>query len=818
MKRLICAAISVLVYALAAAVPADRTRFTYRQPDGTVVTLQRHGDENYHWTTDSRGRVVRKDSRGFYVQSSMAEVKRKAALRNPSAGKRAAWSSFGNPPVTNFGDRKILCLIANFTDSTFVIDNPREKFDAMLNGDNYSYNNSIGSVRQYYADNSNGKYRPSFDVYGPVTLSGSSAYYDDGGGTVSGAILEAYELLKDQINIGDYDTDGDGDIDMVLFYYPGHNEAEGASEESIWPHQATSDFGMMGDKKFVRYFCTSELRGSKGTTMCNIGTTCHEFAHSLGLPDFYDVDYEKSGGNNENTTGQFDLMASGCYNDLGRRPPYLNALERNMLGWMDAPREIVEDGDYVLEPVKEDKAYISTSPTSGEFFIYEYRTRSGWDSGLTESGLLIYHVDQSDKKVPGAPYTASQLWQYTNSINSFYGHPCFYLLESGSGSYTFPGTSGTSGIGIKSWDGSSTGLFISGIVDSGGSAGFKATFTQGRSILGMVKDTDGKPLPGARVVLSRAAYEFQAPGLLRDDIVATTDDSGCYRFDLPDGFASIGILTASLDGFVPLSMNISINDRFTGQDITMVRLGQERPFALTRCNPESAAYITDFGFPDVMMGMKYSAGEMRDYVGGTIKSISFMAYAETYTDVYVTVDAGAERLLTKKATDLYRKGELVTVDLASENVTIPSGKDIYFGFGFTGLKVASDVYNLLIYRVSGYNDGNFYSTSVTSGPSDWRAYTFGETAYLPLIQTVIGVSLKTDFSMLGISFITLDDGIPSVRPASGKTVKEVSWTLDGEAVASPPSVETLPGGTHTYVANLTYYDGTSEKVIYDYLK
>ncbi|MBQ6199476.1 MAG: M6 family metalloprotease domain-containing protein [Bacteroidales bacterium] len=818
MKRIITTAISVLIYMLAAAVPADRTRFVYRQPDGSVITLQRHGDEFLHWTTDSRGTVVEKDGRGFYVRSSMAEVRRKAALRTSSAGERKARASYNNAPATNLGDRKILCLIANFTDSTFVIDNPREKFDAMLNGENYSYNKSIGSVRQYYMDNSNGKYRPSFDVFGPVTLSGSSAFYDGGGGSVSGAILEAYELLKDQINIGDYDTDGDGDIDMVLFYYPGHNEAEGASEESIWPHQATANFGMMGDKRLVRYFCTSELRGSSGATMCNIGTTCHEFAHSLGLPDFYDVDYEKSGGNNENTTGQFDLMTSGCYNDFGRRPPYLNALERNMLGWTAFPEEIRESGDYVLEPVYEDKAYMSVSATEGEFFIYEYRTREGWDSGLTESGLLVYHVDQSENKVPGSPYSASQLWQYTNSINSFYGHPCFYLLESGSGSYVFPGPSGTSGISITSWDGNSTGLFLAGISDSGGRASFRASFTQGRSVLGMVKDTDGNPLPGARVVLSRAAYEFQAPGLLKDDIVATADASGCYRFDLPDGFASIGILTASLDGFVPLSVNIKISERFTGQDFTMVRLGQEKPFALSRCNPLSAAYITDFKVPDILWGMKYSADDVREFAGGSVNSISFMAYADTYTDVYVTVDAGKERLITKKVTDQYRKGELVTVDLSADKVVIPSGKDIFFGFGFTGLDNSEGVNNLLIYRVSSYNDGNLYSTFVTSGPSQWRAYTFGDTPYLPLIQAVVAVPLKTDFSMLGISFISLQNDVPVVHPASGKTVREVHWTLDGAIVAEPPSVTALPGGSHTYVAELVYYDGTSERVICDYLK
>jgi M6 family metalloprotease-like protein len=164
--------------------------------------------------------------------------------------------------------------------------------------------------------------------------------------------------------------------------------AEGAGEESIWPHQATGYFGTMGGKSFTRYFCTSELRGYIGTDPASIGTTCHEFAHSLGLPDFYDTDYGNSGGQNYYTIGVYDLMASGNYNDLGRRPPYLNALERNMLGWMDYPESITSSGNFVLQAVQYNVAYQFESSTPGEYFILESRNGNKWDSAIP-SGLLI---------------------------------------------------------------------------------------------------------------------------------------------------------------------------------------------------------------------------------------------------------------------------------------------------------------------------------------------------------------------------------------------------------------------------------------------
>ena len=179
MKRLVTLAAFAFVSVLALAVPADKTKFLYRQPDGTVITLQRHGDEFYHWTTDSQGRILERNKKGFYVASTMSEAAHRANIRRASSMHRGAWSSYDDHPETNFGDRKILCIIANFSDSTFVIQNPRDKFDAMLNQSGYSYNNAIGSVRDYYIENSNGLYRPSFDVYGPVTLSKSSAHYDN---------------------------------------------------------------------------------------------------------------------------------------------------------------------------------------------------------------------------------------------------------------------------------------------------------------------------------------------------------------------------------------------------------------------------------------------------------------------------------------------------------------------------------------------------------------------------------------------------------------------------------------------------------------
>ena len=138
-----------------------------------------------------------------------------------------------------------------------------------------------------------------------MTLSNGYAYYDT---HVARMIVEACNLVADQgVDMTQYDTDNDGRLDNVFVYYAGHNEAEGAASNTIWPHRSVVTTGDRVQGKLIYdYACTSELRGSAGTSMCGIGTFCHEFGHVLGLPDYYDT--ERSGAY---TIGSWDIMCSG---------------------------------------------------------------------------------------------------------------------------------------------------------------------------------------------------------------------------------------------------------------------------------------------------------------------------------------------------------------------------------------------------------------------------------------------------------------------------------------------------------------------------
>lgn len=813
MKKILTTLLLVLsVSFVALAVPAHPAPFRYTQPDGTVLLLRNHGDEHFHWTTDESGRIVEKGEDGFYrpVDSAVHEARKRAARRP----RPFAWSSYETAPETNFGDRKILCIIANFTDSTFVIDNPRESFSNMLNQEGYSVNGAIGSVRDYYVDNSQGQYRPQFDVYGPVTLSGSSAYYDSNG--VRKAILEAYELMADQIPIDDYDTDGDGDIDMVLFYYPGHNEAEGASSESIWPHQSSGNFGTMGSKTFNRYFCTSELRGNRGNNMCAIGTTCHEFAHSLGLPDFYDTDYETN-GSNDFTSDKFDLMSGGNYNDAGRRPPYLNALERNMLGWMAAP-SVLDNGQYTLTPVRNNTAYICHSATEGEYFLFECRDNYKWDSSLSDYGLLIYHVDKSERMVTDT-WTAANLWN-TNKINAYGGHPCFYTVFSAADvCCAFPGQGNVTSYLPTDWSGNESGAMLSAIAYDGEKSTFKVTLTTQRMMFGNVYDTFGHPLEGAQVVLSQSAHPFAAaPSLLSGDRSVVTDATGYYEFILPDSASSDQILTVRKGGYTPLCLNISVAGLLVRQNFYLPREGEGEHSDLQRYDPSLTFYSTKFNREQVGIAIHYSAEELAaaGAVGSRLESVAFRASPTTYDQIYAIIDIGGERKLLKEVTESFAPGAMTKVYVGDEGITIPEGADIYIGYGMTGL--STEEYNINMYGPQETNTDGAYATSDFLTGDSWHQVTFGGSYFSFIVSAELSKTVEVDFATYGVASIRLDEEVPAVVAPAGKTVHAVQWYLDGVPVEAPVALSTLAAGAHTYMVRLSYYDGTSERVYYDFTR
>ena len=428
------------------AVPARPGKFTVTQPDGTRIVLQRHGDEWGHWMTDALGRMVRQDENGFYRVVSDAEaatvLQQASTRRNARRNAQEPMRSKARKSVR--GQRHFLVILVEFSDLSFKEDDPNQAFTDLMNEPGYSVSGGTGSARDYYYDNSHGDFEPVFDVYGPVKLKNKYSYYgkNDGWGNDTcpeDAVIEGCQGLDDQIDFSRYDSDGDGVVDLVFMYYAGYGEADSSDSNSIWPHQwGISSAGkelILDEVRIDSYACSNEIvgYGALSGQMTGIGTACHEFGHAMGLPDFYDTDYETNG--EAGALYSFSVMCAGAYNNEGRTPPYFNYEERMLLGWVKESDylEFKTTGDYTIPPIDENVAYRTFTDMDGEYFIYENRTKTGWDRHIPGAGMVVYHVDKSSRVVSSGYWsvTAYDLWNnwtWSNSINAYGSHPCFYII------------------------------------------------------------------------------------------------------------------------------------------------------------------------------------------------------------------------------------------------------------------------------------------------------------------------------------------------------------------------------------------------------
>ena len=498
------------------AIPAYPGKIEYIQPDGTKIVLRQHGDEFAHWTTDAAGRLVTLAEDGFYRPAqdlSVADILRRGATRRAAARQRRAALRASGSPVA-IGKKHFLVILVEFSNKQFSTSaDPQAAFTALLNEKGYSVNGGTGSARDYYYDNSHGLFEPVFDVYGPVQLDNTYAYY--GANDYNGddkrpeeAIIDGCKKLDADIDFTRYDNDGDGKVDLVFMYYAGKGEADGGASNTIWPHQWSLDEAgkslTLDGMVINSYACTNEVQGSGAYSgkMCGIGTACHEFAHAMGLPDFYDTDYETNG--QAGGLFGFSTMDGGSYNNDGRTPPYFNFEERILLGWLKESdyREFSTAGTYTIPSVDENVAYRTPTDMDGEYFVYECRGSNGWDAGLDAHGMIVYHVDKSNRTVRLAygSSTARNLWDNwsdSNSVNENGSHPCFYIIPAAdqsnlmygfysyAGSYyfddsyspdiPFPGSKNVTGYTPKSWNGVEGSVTFSHIAYAGNRVTLTAT-------------------------------------------------------------------------------------------------------------------------------------------------------------------------------------------------------------------------------------------------------------------------------------------------------------------------------------------------------
>lgn len=426
MKKLYLMLSMLFAFGMAAnAVPAKRIQKVITLANGTQVSVELRGDEYLSWWEGTDGtayRTTATDENVFEAfdleaqkpaaaarraRTEQGRVARLARVKNSLKGADDKMRGLGGDHITYKGVKKGLVVLVDFKNKKFADGHDLEYYKNVINGKDFTNEEEgyVGSVRDYFLAQSNGQFELDFDVVGPVTMSKKYGYYgadseyqkDE---KVYEMIKEASDAIQDQVDLKNYDWDGDGEADQVFFLYAGLGQASSNNASTIWPHESELRYWPCGvlsysTGKINTYACANELQpetqGSSRYISAGIGTICHEFSHCLGFADMYDT----TGGGGYGMS-VFDVMDQGSYNGNGFVPCNYTAFERIYAGWVEA---IELDAPATVKDMKSVSDYgrpfiMYNYKNTNEYFLMENRQNTGWDKGLYGcNGLLITHVN-----------------------------------------------------------------------------------------------------------------------------------------------------------------------------------------------------------------------------------------------------------------------------------------------------------------------------------------------------------------------------------------------------------------------------------------
>lgn len=317
---------------------------------------------------------------------------------------------------------KQLVILIEFSDLAFQEGRNNAYYQKVFNEPGFNERNGKGCVADYFRDQSRGKCNLEFDVFGPYQVSQKAQPYEDPNANTknygTASMREATQKMlaaNPTLDLSVYDWNGDKTIEQIIYVYAGLTG--GVNDKDcyghIWPNTGTFSQIVTSDNyKISQYTNSAEHWPTTAKATCGIGTICHEFAHSLGLPDIYPT----SSSDDYSVCDEWDLMDGGNFTNYGWCPSNFTAMERWLMGWLTFVD--VDDASSItdLKPIEAGGSAYRIKHSDSEWLILENRQQTGWDAGAPGKGLVIYHVN----------YIAS-VWN-NNSVNNDPQKRRFYLV------------------------------------------------------------------------------------------------------------------------------------------------------------------------------------------------------------------------------------------------------------------------------------------------------------------------------------------------------------------------------------------------------
>ena len=478
MKTILLLCLFTLLSLSTWAAPAWPFPFKVKQPDGTVLTVRLHGDEHFNWVTTTDDILLTTKDNAYYVAKIDDDGQLKAttllahdqqqrtaaeqtAIRQ-QAPRRTLFAERGNqtmaarraPQVTNSsyfphtGSPRVLVILAAFQDKGFTLTDPVKSFEQYLNGNtrvDYGHREDLNyySVAKYFETVSHGKFKPQFDIVGPVTLPQNLAYYGgtDGSGSdekmkefCTDAVTKAMEAYPN-LDLSKYDNvNNDKVLELVYIIHAGYGQNTSGPANTMWAKVSnfSSNVPIKEGYEFGRGGCQSELMFNDeyykgGVPWINgIGPFVHEFSHGMGLPDLYVTTAGDAAKAHNQSMQAWDVMDYGIYNNSGYRPAAYTAWEQEAMGWITIEKLKEPTLNISLTPVIDGgTAYKIQNPNKpNEYIVLENIQQKEINRNAFGHGLLAYHVDY-----------AKDVVNMGDNPNNTAGHPRVAVIPSGGDSY-----------------------------------------------------------------------------------------------------------------------------------------------------------------------------------------------------------------------------------------------------------------------------------------------------------------------------------------------------------------------------------------------
>ena len=309
--------------------------------------------------------------------------------------------------------------------------------------DRYLFATEGVSLKTYYRENSYGQMDIQPGPIGGVLPKGNTwirakkpmTYYGEGArilGRYRELVREACEAVDASVDFSRYDRDKDGVVDHVFLIHAGNNQAASGVFDDIWSVLINRVNGIYDGVRVDTAVVVAEEPDFEHPIL---GIYFHEFFHDFGAPDVYGFDFTDARDHKWGLMSQFGPYQGPEELRVGNglQPSHIMGYlkwdfdarpQNGRLGWIQ-PVQITQNQkidvpSFELGP-KTDKLFkidVQSSTTrvgeeATEFFLIENRNKTSgatFDTYLPESGILIWHIDETHPYPLGTFDASQQIW------------------------------------------------------------------------------------------------------------------------------------------------------------------------------------------------------------------------------------------------------------------------------------------------------------------------------------------------------------------------------------------------------------------------